>query len=116
MNANLAFTRREALMAKYSYHRLDQNATAIKHALEQVGATVDSRCPGDYLVGFRGVNYLLEVKTATGALNASQRAFQARWRGHYAVVRDVAAALRAIGAVEPTRFTAGDTPWTDQGR
>lgn len=99
MNAERAGRLRDAQlgMAKYSYHRLDANAKEIKLALEAVGATVDSRCPGDWLVGFRGVNYLLEVKTAKGEQNASQKAFQARWRGQYALVRNAAEAFDAIG-------------------
>jgi hypothetical protein len=84
-------------MGKYTVHRLDANALEIRYALERVGATVDPRCPGDWLVGFRGANYLLEVKTRAGQQNASQQAFQARWKGHYALVRTVDEAFGAIG-------------------
>jgi hypothetical protein len=84
-------------MAKYVYHRLDANHREIKQALEAVGATVNEKGPLDLLVGFRGANYLLEVKTARGKLRASQIAFIRDWRGQALVVRDVAAALRAIG-------------------
>lgn len=84
-------------MAKYSYHRLDANAQEIRDCLELVGATVDHRCPGDWLVGFRGVNYLLEVKTAKGKQRPNQRKFQAGWKGQYALVRTAAEAFDAIG-------------------
>lgn len=84
-------------MAKYSYHRLDANAKAIRQALEQVGASVDTRCPGDYLVGFRGRTYLLEVKTARGKERPKQVKFRATWKGQYAIVRSVDDALDAIG-------------------
>jgi len=86
-------------MAKYSYHQLDGNANAIRAGLEAVGATVDARCPLDWLVGFRGANYLLEVKTAKGKLRASQERFLARWKGHARVVRTTDEALQAIGAI-----------------
>src|SRR5678815_5441887 len=84
-------------MAKYSYHRLDNNHREIKQALERVGATVDEKGPLDLLVGFRGANYLLEVKTAKGNLRASQKAFLAGWKGSASVVRSVEDALQAIG-------------------
>jgi hypothetical protein len=87
-------------MGKYHVHRLDANHAAIREALEQVGATVDTRCPGDALVGWRGANYLLEIKTSTGKLRASQERFQAAWKGHYAVVRTVDEALKVIGAIQ----------------
>ncbi len=85
-------------MAKYAYHRLDANHREICKALEAVGATVNEKGPLDLLVGFRGHNYLLEVKTATGRLRASQTAFLASWRGQAVVVRSVEEALTAIGA------------------
>lgn len=84
-------------MARYSYHRLDGNHHEIRKALEAVGATVDEKGPLDLLVGFRGANYLLEVKTARGKLRASQSAFLKAWKGHAAVVRSVEDALSAIG-------------------
>jgi hypothetical protein len=98
-------------MAKYSYHRLDGNDESIRTALEAVGASVDRRSPGDWLVGFRGVNYILEVKTANGKQNPSQQAFQGQWKGQYDVVRDVDTALRVIGALERQTFQPGSKPW-----
>ncbi len=86
-------------MAKYAYHRLDANHAAIRAGLEAVGATVDGKAPVDLLVGFRGRNYLLEVKTAKGKLRASQTAFLGRWKGQAHVVRTLAEALSVIGAV-----------------
>jgi hypothetical protein len=84
-------------MAKYSYHRLDANHREIRSALEAVGATVNEKGPLDLLVGFRGTNYLLEVKTAQGLLRTSQKSFLAEWRGQACVVRSVDEALKAIG-------------------
>lgn len=84
-------------MAKYAYHRLDANHVAIREGLRAVGATVNEKGPLDLLVGFRGTNYLLEVKTAKGKLRASQSAFLEAWRGHAVVVRTLDEALAAIG-------------------
>lgn len=86
-------------MAKYRYHRLDANHREIAQALIQAGATIDEKGPLDLLVGFRGTNYLLEIKTPRGQLRASQRAFLADWQGHAVVVRSAEEALVAIGAI-----------------
>lgn len=88
-------------MAKYSYHRLDGNAKAIRDGLRKAGASVDPRCPLDWLVGFRGKNYLLEVKTAAGFKRRSekQQAFLDGWRGQTAIVQTLEEALRAIELV-----------------
>ena len=59
---------------------------------------MDSKGPLDLLVGFRGANYLLEVKTSKGKLRASQERFLGRWRGQAVVVRTLTEALQAIGA------------------
>lgn len=85
-------------MAKYSYHRLDANHREIVAALLAVGATVTEKGPLDVLAGFRGTNYLLEIKTARGKLRASQRAFVTGWKGQCCVVRSVQEALQAIRA------------------
>lgn len=85
-------------MAKYAYHRVDVNAAAIYHVLQRCGASVYRGGPLDAIVGFKGRNYLVEVKTATGKLRASQQAFLARWQGQAVVVRSVDDALAAIGA------------------
>jgi hypothetical protein len=84
-------------VAKYSYHQKDGNADEIRAGLEAVGATVDPRCPLDWLVGFQGANYLLEVKTAKGKLRPSQERFLKRWKGHAVVVRTLDEAFVAIG-------------------
>lgn len=84
-------------MAKYSYHQLDANHREIRDGLITYGATVDAKGPLDLLVGFRGVNYLIEVKTAKGKLRPSQEAFLARWKGQAVVVRTLDEALCAIG-------------------
>lgn len=85
--------------------RVDANQREIVAALIAAGASVLSLhrvgvgAP-DLLVGFRGVNYLLEAKTAHGALNELQREWHAEWRGQACVVRSVEDALMAIGAID----------------
>lgn len=89
--------------------RVDDNQKGIVAALRQAGATVQhlhtvgQGCP-DLLVGFRGANYLLEVKDGSKAfsrrqLTPAEREWHAVWRGQVAVVEDYEAALAIIGAV-----------------
>lgn len=84
-------------MGKYVVHRVDANAEAIFRALEKAGASVYRGGPLDALVGHRGDNLLIEVKTARGKLRASQKAFLARWRGTVFVVRTVEEGLKLLG-------------------
>lgn len=91
--------------------KVDANQGEIVKALRKVGATVKSLaavgkgCP-DLLVGFRGGNYLIEVKDgekppSKRALTKDQRTFFYTWEGHCRVALDVDEALRIIGAVAP---------------
>jgi VRR-NUC domain. len=84
-------------MARYAYHRKDNNHDEIRDALERVGATVVPDGPVDLVVGFRGATYLIEVKTAKGKLRPTQENFVRRWKGHVAVVRTIDEALKVIG-------------------
>lgn len=76
------------------YHRQqhrDSNHKAIVAALTYHGAIVaDMGNAGggipDLLCGFRGVLFLVEVKTATGALSAKQREFFDAWTEYPALV------------------------------
>lgn len=71
-------------------------------ALEQIGATVQSLhtvgkdCP-DLLVGYRGCNYVLEIKTATGKLTPGQIDWHNWWRGEVQTVSSKEQAFAAIG-------------------
>ena len=83
--------------------KLDATQPDIVKALKRVGASVQDLhavgggCP-DLIVGYRGVNYLLECKTDTGAMKESQDTFIAGWQGApVRVVRSPAEALTAIG-------------------
>ena len=89
--------------------RSDDNQPAVVSALRGVGATVEhlhrvgGGCP-DLLVGYRGVNYLLEVKDggkppSAQKLTPFQELWHQDWRGHVVIVNSPAAALAAIGAI-----------------
>ena len=85
--------------------RVDSNHREIADALRAVGASVVSlaaigRGVPDLLVGFRGVNYLLEIKTTKGKLTPDQTEFTALYRGVVVVVRSVSEAYAAIGIKE----------------
>ena len=77
--------------------RTDSNQREIIAALRAVGAQVYYiKLPVDLLVRYRGVNYLLEVKTGQGRRTKAQERLWQAWR--YAVVCSPLGALQAIGA------------------
>ena len=84
--------------------RADKNQPEIVAALRAAGATVHhlhtvgGGCP-DIIVGYQGVNYLMEIKTETGKLNAREQEFFELWRGQCVVVRNVDMALNVIGII-----------------
>jgi hypothetical protein len=88
----------------YANRRTDGNQDEIVTALRQVGASVQSLtavkngCP-DILVGFRGVNFLMEIKITDGKLSPDEKVFFATWLGHVDIVRSSEAALMLIGAI-----------------
>lgn len=96
-------------MRRYAAHR-DTAEPAIVMALVAVGATVEGlskKGVPDLLVGYRGVTYLLEVKTPRASksgnnarANKVQAEWRARWRGGVvAVVETPEQALCIVGAV-----------------
>ena len=50
----------------------------------------------DVIVGYRGMNFLLEIKTVKGRMTADEMCFMDKWRGHYAVVRTVDQAIATV--------------------
>ena len=89
--------------------KVDRNQAEITAALRDVGASVQpihtlgSGVP-DLLVGWQGVNFLLEIKD--GNLSPSKRVltqdeatWHAKWRGTVTTVNNVDEALRAIGVL-----------------
>lgn len=81
--------------------RRDANEKEIVDALRQAGASVERlHLPVDLMVGYRGVTYLMEVKSEIGSsLTPAELEFCATWRGHWVCVRDVEGALLAIRAI-----------------
>ena len=76
----------------------DKNQSPIVEALKAVGCTVYYiKLPVDLLVGYRGKNYLLEVKQAKEKKTAGQDEFFSQWRGQKELVRTPEEALRAVG-------------------
>lgn len=72
--------------------RVDANHKQIVDELRQIGASVVSLAPmgrgvPDLLVGYRGVNFLFEVKHKKGELTADQTEFIAMYRGAVHVIR-----------------------------
>lgn len=90
--------------------RIDANQPEIVKALRSVGAAVApthqlGKGFPDLVVGFRGVNYLLEVKDGNKPpskrkLTADEEEWHLNWKGEVSVVNDVDEALRVIGAIE----------------
>jgi len=83
----------------------DGNEKPIVSALRKIGASVyrlDKPC--DLLVGYRGRNFLLEVKLPLGPrggtthshLNDWQKDFDRTWRGQFAVVRSPEEAIALV--------------------
>ncbi len=94
------------------FRRKDANHTTIANALRNVGCSVldvhGVAGTPDLLCGYKGVDRLLEVKTAAGLKGrsgnpttfAKQHEFRLLWRGHpVTVVSTVDEALRAVGAI-----------------
>lgn len=80
--------------------RRDSNEKSIIKVLQSFGATVHRLSePVDLLVGYKGVNYLIEIKTETGTLTKKQSEFVKSWKGRYAICRNETEALFAIGIV-----------------
>jgi len=89
--------------------RVDDNQAEIVRALEDVGASVLhlhqlGRGAPDLLVGFRGLNYCMEIKDGNKAesrrrLTDDELLWHTAWRGSVYVVESVDDALQRIGAV-----------------
>lgn len=77
----------------------DVNEAEIVLALQYAGATVvrlSQKGVPDLLVGFEGVNYLMEVKTRKGSPTPDQVTFFETWEGNVHLVRSIEDALRII--------------------
>jgi Holliday junction resolvase len=74
--------------------KVDNNQAQMVKLLRNIGASVaitSSIGNGfpDLVIGYKGKNYLVEVKSAKGKLTPDQLVFAAQWRGDFAVVRDL---------------------------
>ena len=93
-------------MPKYAA-KVDANQSQIVKALRDAGATVSpTHAAGagfpDLTVGFRGSNYLIEVKDGHKApsarkLTKPQVKWHGNWTGQVAIVKSVPEALAVIG-------------------
>ena len=83
--------------------RRDSNEPEIIRALEAVGATVskisETGVP-DLAVGFRGVNYWLEIKDRKGKLTEDEQRWHDRWQGTVHIVRSADEALDILGLLD----------------
>ena len=85
-------------------NRADCNQKEIVDALREIGASVivlsqvGGGCP-DLLVGFRGKEYLIEVKAKNADLSDSQKEFFDNWQGRPYVVRSVDEVLELLNCV-----------------
>jgi len=89
--------------------RIDANQPGIVEGLRKAGASVQTLgqvgdgCP-DLLVGFRGVNYLMEIKDpdkppSKRRLNSKQQWWHEAWRGQVEKVETIEQAYAIIGLV-----------------
>jgi len=82
-------------------YRTDANQTQIVSVLRYAGvsvislASVGGGCP-DILCGYRGVNYLLEIKDE-GKLQENQKEFARKWNGTTHVIHNSVEALQIMG-------------------
>lgn len=86
--------------------RTDANQSEIVAALRKCGASVQilssvGRGVPDLIVGWRGVNYLMEVKDGTQppsrrSLTPDEQAWHVRWSGQVAVVDSAEAAISML--------------------
>jgi hypothetical protein len=96
--------------------RIDGNQPAIVEALRGAGASVQSLADlghgvPDLLVGWRGINLLMEVKAGGKALSArrltpDEQRWHLRWCGQVLVVEGPVAALAALSGVQCPREAA----------
>ena len=86
--------------------RRDANEVEIVRALRKMGMTVLLSDAVDLIIGYHGVNYLIEIKDKTtlkkdgkfkyGSLRPSQKKLLAEWRGQYHVVSSLDQILEII--------------------
>ncbi len=84
--------------------RVDNNQREIVEILRKIGASVQMLhyvgfgCP-DILVGFRGQNYLFEIKLEGRKRNKAQIRWHSNWNGEVHTINCAGDAMRIIGAI-----------------
>ena len=81
--------------------RTDANQSEIVNALRLGGASVTTlHMVGhgfpDIVVGFRGINYLIEIKTETGKLTNDEIKWHEQWQGQKATIRTIEEAIELV--------------------
>lgn len=87
--------------------KTDINQAAIVAALRAIGCRVQTlhqvgQGVPDLLVGYRGANLLIEIKTLTGKLNPLQTAWHAQWPGQVIIVHTPAEAIQFVDQLSLT--------------
>ncbi len=81
--------------------KIDSNHTEIVDQLFLCGcsvqslATIGNGCP-DILVGYKGYNFVFEIKTEKGKLNQRQKDWFHQWDGEVMVIRSIYDALEIM--------------------
>jgi len=94
--------------------RTDANQKDIVADLRSIGAdVVPTHAVGiegfpDLVVGFRQMNFLLEVKTEKGQIRPEQAAFQQSWRGQVAIARSIDEAIDILNSATLRLSTSPD--------
>ena len=84
-------------------HRADNNQDEIIDAIRAIGATVQilsqvgSGCP-DILIGYHGINILIEIKQLGESLRPNQQIWHNAWAGQSATVHNIDEAIGVINA------------------
>jgi len=86
--------------------KVDENHKEIVLALREIGASVfDTSSVGrgfpDLVVGWQGVNYLVEIKTTKGKPTDYQVNFFIHWRGQAVLVRAASDIFNLLGVTKP---------------
>lgn len=89
--------------------RVDANQPPIVFVLRAAGASVAITSDlgngfVDAVVGFRGRNFMIEIKIPGAKLTQHERVFHENWRGQVDIAYTPEDALRIIGALEPTEW------------
>ena len=101
--ANVAQVDRNGVSEDMRAKKTDSNQQEILNDLKRLGISyfvasgVGAGFP-DIVVGFRGLNWFIEIKTETGKQTKPQIKFEESWQGQYAICRSTEQVLEVIGA------------------